>query len=131
MARRTRWLQRWLMHPAYDKYWQDMVPYKNDFARVNIPVLTITGYYDDGQISALQYLKQHMALGRKPEHYLVIGPYDHLGTHWSKKPEVLRDYAIDPVAQIDSAGIETPVHGLRAQGQAETGAAQEQRSTTK
>jgi uncharacterized protein len=96
------WLQRWLMHPAYDKYWQNMVPYKGDFARVNIPVLTITGYYDDGQISALQYLKQHFTFGRNPEHYLVIGPYDHLGTHWSKKPEVLREYTIDPVAQIDS-----------------------------
>jgi len=96
------WLQRWLQHPSYDKYWQSMVPYKNDFARVNIPVLTITGYYDDAQISALQYLKQHLAFGRNPEHYLVIGPYDHLGTHWRKKPEILRDYPIDPVAQIDS-----------------------------
>ena len=41
-------LQRWLMHPSYDKYWQAMVPYESDFAHVNIPVLTITGYYDDG-----------------------------------------------------------------------------------
>jgi len=96
------WLQRWLDHPAYDKYWQSMVPYQGDFAKVNIPVLTITGYYDDGQISALQYMKQHLAFGKNPEHYLVIGPYDHLGTHWSKKPEVLRDYTIDPVAQFDS-----------------------------
>ncbi len=95
-------LQRWLMHPSYDKYWQSMVPYKDDFSRVNIPVLTITGYYDDGQISALQYLKQHLAYGRNPEHYLVIGPYDHFGTGWSKKPEVVREYAIDPVAQFDS-----------------------------
>jgi len=96
------WLQRWLKHPAYDKYWQSMVPYENDFAHVNIPVLTITGYYDDGQISALHYMKQHLAHGRNPEHYLVIGPYDHLGTHARKKPEVVRDYNIDPVAQIDS-----------------------------
>ena len=79
-----------------------MVPYKGDFSHVNIPVLTITGYYDDGQISALQYMKQHLTYGRNPEHYLVIGPYDHLGTRWSKKPEVLREYTIDPVAQIDS-----------------------------
>jgi putative CocE/NonD family hydrolase len=95
-------LQRWLLHPAYDNYWQNMVPYKGDFARVNIPVLSITGYYDDGQISALQYFKQHLQYGRQPEHYLVIGPYDHLGTHWSRKPETLREYTIDPVAQMDS-----------------------------
>ncbi len=95
-------LQRWLMHPAFDKYWQAMVPYERDFARVNIPVLTITGYYDDGQVSALQHMKQHLAYGRQPEHYLVIGPYDHFGTHARKKPDVLREYTIDPVAQIDS-----------------------------
>jgi len=95
-------LQRWLTHPAYDKYWQSMVPYGSDFARINIPVLNITGYYDDAQISVLQYFKQHMARGRDPEHYLVIGPYDHPGTHARKKPEVLREYTIDPVAQIDS-----------------------------
>ena len=95
-------LQRWLEHPAYDKYWQNMVPYEGDFAHVRIPVLTITGYYDDAQISALRYLKQHLAFGRSPEHYLVIGPYDHLGTHASRKPEVLRDYTLDPTAQFDS-----------------------------
>lgn len=95
-------LQRWLMHPAFDKYWQAMVPYKSDFARINIPVLNITGYFDDAQISALQYFNQHVEHGRNPEHYLVIGPYDHPGTHARKKPENLREYTIDPVAQIDS-----------------------------
>ncbi len=53
------WLHRWLQHPAFDAYWQAMVPYKQDFASINIPVLTVTGYYDDGQISALQYLNDH------------------------------------------------------------------------
>jgi putative CocE/NonD family hydrolase len=95
-------LQRWLMHPAFDKYWQNKVPYEGDFSHVNIPVLTITGYYDDGQITALQYMKQHLVYGRNPEHYLVIGPFDHLSARWSQKPDVLRDYTIDPVAHVDS-----------------------------
>jgi putative CocE/NonD family hydrolase len=95
-------LQRWLQHPSYDKYWQAMVPYKSDFTHINIPVLSITGYYDDAQISVMQYFRQHTELGHNPEHYLVIGPYDHLGTHSRKKPETLREYTIDPVAQMDS-----------------------------
>lgn len=45
----NKWFQRWLRHPSYDKYWQDIVPYKDDFAKINIPVLTITRHYDDGQ----------------------------------------------------------------------------------
>lgn len=95
-------LQRWLRHPAYDGYWQRMVPYGREFARIDIPALSITGYYDDGQISALQYFKEHLKHRRQADHYLVAGPYDHVGTHQPVKPGVLRDYAIDASAQIDS-----------------------------
>jgi uncharacterized protein len=106
-GRPNPWLQRWLQHPAYDSYWQNMVPYKQDFSKINIPVLTITGYYDDGQISALHYLKEHVAHHRGAEHYLVVGPYDHFGTHADKKPAVLRDYEIDAVAQMDSVALKS------------------------
>lgn len=95
-------LQRWLDHPAYDAYWQAMVPYRGDFAHIDIPVLTITGYYDDGQVSALQYLKEHYRYRPGAEHYLVIGPYDHLATHRSRKPEVLRGYRVDGSAQFST-----------------------------
>jgi putative CocE/NonD family hydrolase len=95
-------LQRWLRHPAYDAYWQAMVPYQRDFAHITIPVLTISGYYDDGQISALEYLKQHYRYNPHAEHYLVIGPYDHFGTHRATKAEVLRGYRLDPVAQFST-----------------------------
>jgi hypothetical protein len=99
------WYQRWLRHPNYDKYWQDMVPYKDEFAKINIPVLTITGYYDDGQQSALYYLKQHYKYNKNADHFLVIGPYDHFGAQRARKDAVLRGYAIDPVAQIDTPDL--------------------------
>ncbi len=95
-------LQRWLKHPSYDAYWQSMVPYGAEFARIKIPVLSITGYYDDGQISAIEYLKQHYRHQPQAEHYLVIGPYDHFGAQSLRKQPVLRGYAIDPVAQFDT-----------------------------
>jgi uncharacterized protein len=96
--------QRWLEHPSYDKYWQNMVPYKNEYSKINIPVLSITGYYDDGQISALHYLKEHYKYNRKADHYLIIGPYDHFGAQRGGTP-VLRDYPVDPVAIIDTPEI--------------------------
>ena len=95
-------LHRWLAHPAYDGYWQAMVPYRSDFAHVDIPVLTISGYYDDAQISALEYLKEHETYNPHAIHYLVIGPYDHFGTHRSEKAAILRGYRIDPVAQFNT-----------------------------
>ena len=99
------WLQRWLRHPAYDGYWQAMVPYGQDFARVAIPVLTVTGYYDDGQVSALEYVREHHRYRPDAEDYVVIGPYDHFGTHRSQKAPVLRGYAIDPAAQFSTPAL--------------------------
>src|SRR5262249_418528 len=99
------YLRRWLQHPVYDAYWQAMVPFEEDFARIKIPVLSITGYYDDAQDSALAYLKQHYQYYPAAEHYLIIGPYDHFGTHAADKPAMLRGYQIDPVARFSTPEI--------------------------
>jgi putative CocE/NonD family hydrolase len=101
----NKWLQRWLNHPSYDKYWQAKVPYKTDFSKINIPVLTVTGYFDDGQQSALYYLKQHYKYNKNANHYLVIGPYSHFGAGAIRKEAVLNGYAIDPVAQLDTPDL--------------------------
>jgi putative CocE/NonD family hydrolase len=98
------WLQRWLQHPAYDAYWQSKVPYGADFANLNIPVLTVTGYYDDGQISALRYFREHTRANAHAQHYVVIGPYDHRGAQ-RHPPAELRGYALDPVAVIDTQAL--------------------------
>ena len=97
-------LQRWLKHPSYDSYWQSMVPYGQDFAKLNIPILTVTGYYDDGQISALRYFIEHTRIDKDARHYLLIGPYDHLGAQ-RRSRAVLRGYTLDPVAVIDITAI--------------------------
>ncbi len=98
------WLHKWLAHPDYDAYWQSMVPYKSEYSQITIPVLTITGYYDDGQISALHYLREHYHYNPAAEHYLIIGPYDHFGAQLGGTPE-LRGYHVDPVALINTRKI--------------------------
>jgi putative CocE/NonD family hydrolase len=104
---RNPFFDRWLDHPSYDAYWQGMIPYGKEFSRIGIPVLTTTGYYDDGQIGALYYFIQHHENLPGAEHYLVIGPYDHIrgqrGTfnRLGNPLTVLRGYETDPVAQID------------------------------
>ena len=91
--------QRWLEHPAYDSYWSNMIPQKEQFANINIPVLTITGYYDGEQVGALYYFYEHHKYNRNPDHYLIIGPFDHQGVQGMAKRIVDR-YAIDSVARI-------------------------------
>ncbi len=92
--------QEWIRHPSYDSYWQSMIPYKEDFAPINIPILTTTGYYDDGQRGAMYYYLEHLKYNPKAEHYLLIGPYDHWGAQ-SRSSANLRGYPIDPVATIN------------------------------
>jgi uncharacterized protein len=94
------WLHRWLQHPGYDAYWQSMSPYREDYARIKMPVLTIAGYYGDS--SAISYFNDFQRYNPKARNYLVAGPWDHFGSQQRVKPEVLRGYHIDPAAQIDT-----------------------------
>lgn len=96
------WLQRWLQHPSYDAYYKNMSAEGSDYAKLDIPILAIDGYFDDGQNDAVRRLQEHHRHRPKAEHYLVIGPYDHGGSRMSFKPPVLRGYSIDPVAQFDT-----------------------------
>ena len=93
---------RWLNHPSYDRFWQTMVPFREQFAHLDIPVLTTTGYFDEGEPAALYYFSQHQRYNPHADHTLLIGPYDdNVIQHGSLTSPVLRDYAIDPVARID------------------------------
>ena len=98
---------QWIAHPTYDAYWRAMIPYKSEFARIKIPVLSTAGYYFGGPGSAVYYFTEHYKQNPAAEHYLVIGPYDHvrghsgtvgvLGSKWTS----LAGYQLDPVAQLD------------------------------
>jgi putative CocE/NonD family hydrolase len=91
---------RWLNHPSYDRYWQQMIPYQEQFARINIPVLTITGYYAGSEPGALYYFTQHHRYNSHADHTLVIGPYD--DAVMQRGPlATLQGYTLDPAAIVD------------------------------
>jgi putative CocE/NonD family hydrolase len=69
--------RRWLGHPSYDPFWQRMIPFEEDFARINIPILTTSGYYDGAEAGALYYFNEHYRHNPKADQTLLIGPYDH------------------------------------------------------
>jgi putative CocE/NonD family hydrolase len=94
------WLHKWLQHPSYDAYWQGMSPYRSDYARIKIPVLTIAGYYGDS--AAVSYFIDFQRYSPAALNYLVAGPWDHFGSQGQTKPDVLRGYRIDPAAHIDT-----------------------------
>lgn len=99
--------RRWLDHPTYDAYWQRMIPYENDFARINIPVLQTAGYYFGGPGADVYYFTEHYRHNPNAQDYLVIGPYDHvLGQRGlvdllGDTIRVVGGYKVDPAALTD------------------------------
>jgi putative CocE/NonD family hydrolase len=80
--------QKWASHALYDDYLKSMCPAESQYRKMDIPILTITGSYDDDQPGALTYYKQFMQFASssaKNNHYLIIGPWDHAGTRTPKK----------------------------------------------
>ena len=79
--------QKWVAHPTPDAYYDAMAPSPEQYKKISVPILTITGHYDGDQPGAFTYYKRHMQYGTaeaKAKHYLIIGPWDHAGTRTPK-----------------------------------------------
>lgn len=75
--------RKWLQHPTPDAYWNPLGPTPEQYAVMDVPVLTITGAYDGDQPGALAFYRRHLhwaARSVREKHYLVLGPWDHAGT---------------------------------------------------
>jgi putative CocE/NonD family hydrolase len=84
----SAWFQKTLKHPTPDPYWKAMRPSPDQFAALRLPILTISGHYDDDQAGALWYYREHMKHGShagREKHFLLLGPWDHAGTRTPKR----------------------------------------------
>ena len=75
--------QRILKHPTADAYYDAMLPTREQFQKIAVPILTITGQYDGDELGALTYYRDHLANASsetRAKHFLIIGPWDHAGT---------------------------------------------------
>jgi uncharacterized protein len=80
--------QEWLRHPSLDDYWRRMGLDRDQYRRLRIPILTITGEYDAAQPGALAFYFEHLRDGdpaTTARHFVVIGPWDHGGTRTAHK----------------------------------------------
>jgi putative CocE/NonD family hydrolase len=99
-------LHRWLAHPSYDGFWQAMIPFGDQFGHIDVPILSVSGYYADAQVGALYYFQQHGQYNARANQILLIGPYED-GATLREPPLVLgpepadRVDPIDPVAVVD------------------------------
>ncbi|MDP9066218.1 MAG: CocE/NonD family hydrolase, partial [Pseudomonadota bacterium] len=90
---------RWLNHPSYDRYWQKMLPYETQFARLEIPVLTVAGYFSELEPGDLYFFAQHSRFNPRADHSLVIGPF--ADGDLRQGSTALRDSPVDAAALAD------------------------------
>lgn len=65
-------------HPTYDDFWRLIDFTADDFAKVDVPTLAFTGWFDStltGTIEHYQGVVQYSS--RKSDHFLIVGPYTH------------------------------------------------------
>ncbi|HEX4934662.1 MAG TPA: CocE/NonD family hydrolase, partial [Gemmatimonadaceae bacterium] len=71
----------WLEHPTAGAFWRRMEYSARDFASIDIPTLTTTGWFDADQPGSMFYWRGLMANAPDTsKHWLMIGPWDHMGT---------------------------------------------------
>ncbi|GAA1560599.1 CocE/NonD family hydrolase [Kribbella sancticallisti] len=80
LGRRLETWREWLTHARLDDYWQSQ-RLDDDFRRIDIPVLHVTGWYDDDQPGSLYFYDAMSSESpRADDQHLIIGPWDHGGT---------------------------------------------------
>lgn len=99
IGKRSRLIRTWLTHPSHDRYWQKFLPSAQQFAHIDIPVLSFAGYYG-ADAGALYFRGEHLRNRPQADTTLLLGPYDadsiRLGT-----AATLRGATLDPVARVD------------------------------
>ena len=101
-GQKLSFMKMWLDHVGDQAFNLAAEPTAQDYAAMNFPVLTATGYFDDDQPGTLRYYRAHVKnapAAAASQHYLVIGPWDHGGTQ--KPTKEIEGLAIPDAAVID------------------------------
>ncbi len=88
---KSRAWRNWMDHPTFDAWWKE-VCYMHEWAKVNIPVLHICGWYDDDGISTYKNFPGMRANGKTPQardsQRLIVGAWPHKVNMSSKVGEI-------------------------------------------
>lgn len=101
-GKKLSFMNMWLDHVGDAAFNLAAEPKDSDYGRMQFPVLSVTGYFDDDQPGSLRYYRNHVAhapAATAARHYLVIGPWDHSGAQRPTKQ--INGLAIPDAAVLD------------------------------
>jgi len=83
--------EAYLARPCMDEGWDALDLSAEDYTRLDLPILSITGYYDGNQWGTLYRYFEHMKHG-SPEgiarHHLLLGAWDHAAATGREKRDI-------------------------------------------
>lgn len=95
----------WLTHPTAGPFWARMEFTPRDFAAIDIPTLTTTGWYDADQPGSLFYWRGLMAHAKdRSKHFLMVGPWEHVETFQGATTKV-GENVFSPESVVDNKAI--------------------------
>jgi uncharacterized protein len=95
----------WLTHSTTGPYWDRLRFTPQDFAAIDIPTLTVTGWYDGDQPGALFYWRGLMAgTPHRDRHFLIVGPWRHIESFRGGSTKV-GDSEFAPTSILDTKAI--------------------------
>ncbi len=104
-GRRIRLYREFLDHPTLDSYWATLNFTEPDFLKIDLPVLTVTGWFDGDQPGALSYWDgANRWSPAKDRHHLIIGPWTHPQTYLGGETK-LGEFQFSAESVLDIQGI--------------------------
>jgi putative CocE/NonD family hydrolase len=107
-GRKIGFWKDWLSHPNWDEYWTKQAM-KGRFGKVDVPSVTVTGWYDDGQHGSLENYYRLIQKGTdhaRKNSKLIIGywrhggPYPHTGNDYTELGDI--DFGRDALLDLES-----------------------------
>ncbi|UCC40862.1 MAG: CocE/NonD family hydrolase [Candidatus Aminicenantes bacterium] len=119
LGRKIGYWKDWLSHPNYDEYWakQGLI---GRYQKINIPSVTVTGWYDDGQHGSLENYYGLMREGTdfaKKNAKLIIGywrhggPYPHTNNYYTELGAF--DFGSDALLDLETYELRWFDHWLK------------------
>lgn len=101
--------REWLTHSTTGPYWDRLRFTPRDFAAIDIPTLTVTGWYDGDQPGALFYWRGMMDgmmadAPNRDRHFLIVGPWRHIEAFRGGSTKV-GDSEFSPDSVVDTQAV--------------------------
>lgn len=106
--------QEWLDHPTLDDYWKSFILSDEDFGKIDLPVLHITGWYDGDQPGALFFYEGMIKNSPSSDRQFIrIGPWDHGGTRMPRQHLGGVDFSIAALMNMEELHVKWFDHWMK------------------